>query len=264
MSILREDSRHSASRGNAFIDSPAYWIITELFNYSEPANARMLMGLAAEEAAQEGLKAETTEDLIRCDAETSFRRIYAEANKTDTNAEEIECDELQWCQEIAVRFTNSLREFGKVISYQNEKILNVDKLQYPIKCITDFEFDNVIIDTKATAYLKRLKSGKLDANWYPKASDVRQQALYKRVYNKPTMLLYASAKDQEAVDMIDRIPDIDLMQVFHTIEHVCSIAKSKEDVVKMFPLTMDNFRWGKGMTEAKKFATDIWNTVWKI
>ena len=45
--ILREDYRHSASRGNAFIDSPAYWIITELFEYSEPANARLVMGTAA-------------------------------------------------------------------------------------------------------------------------------------------------------------------------------------------------------------------------
>jgi hypothetical protein len=261
--ILREDYRHSASRGNSFVDSPAYWIITELFDYKEPANARMLMGLAAEEAAQEGLKGET-EDLIKSGAESAFRRLYAEANDTKTNAEEIECDELYWCQEIAVKFTNSLKEFGKVISYQNEKIINQEGLIKPIKCITDFEFEDVIIDTKATAYLKRLKSGKLDANWYPKASDVRQQYLYKRIYNKPTMLLYASAKDQEAVDMIDRIPDIDLIQVFRTIEHICTVAKSKDDVVKMFPLTMDNFRWGKGMTEAKKFATDIWNTIWKI
>jgi len=264
MNILRDDYRHSASRGNTFIDSPAYWIITELYNYSEPANPRMLMGLAAEEAAQEGLKAETTEDLIKCDAETSFRRLYAEAHKTKTNAEEIECDELHWCQEIAVRFTNALREFGKVVSYQNEKIINIDTLKYPIKCITDFEFEDVIIDTKATAYLKRLKSGKLDANWYPKDSDVRQQYLYKKMYNKPTMLLYTSAKDQEAIDMVDRIPSIDLVQVFHSIEHICSIAKSKEDVVKMFPLTMDNFRWGKGMTSAKEFAMNIWNKVWKI
>ena len=261
--ILREDYRHSASRGNAFIDSPAYWIITELFDYKEPANARMLMGLAAEEAAQEGLKGET-EDLIRSGAESAFRRLYAEANDTKTDDEEIECEELHWCQEIAVKFTNSLKEFGKVISYQNEKIVNQNGLIKPIKCITDFEFEDVIIDTKATAYLKRLKSGKLDANWYPKDSDVRQQYLYKKMYNKPTMLLYTSAKDQEAIDMVDRIPSIDLVQVFHSIEHICSIAKSKEDVVKMFPLTMDNFRWGKGMTSAKEFAMNIWNKVWKI
>jgi hypothetical protein len=262
MSILREDYRHSASRANAFIDSPAHWIITELFNYKEPANARMLMGLSAEEAAHEGLKG-GTEDLIRCDAESAFRRMFAEANDTKTDDERIECEELHWCQEIAVNFVNSLKEFGEVISYQNEKIVSQDTLKFPIKCITDFEFKDVIIDTKATAYLKRLKSGKLDANWYPKDSDIRQQLLYKRIYNKPTMLLYASAKDQEAIDMLDRTANIDLIQVFHTMEYICSIAKTKEEVVKMFPLNVDNFRWGKGMTDIKKFATDVWNTVWK-
>ena len=231
MSILRKDYRHSASRGNAFIDSPAHWIITELYGYRELPNPRMLMGLAAESAAMEGLKLDLSEDKVREQAAKDFDTLYS---------------------------------FGKVVSYQNEKIVNEKGLNYPIKCITDFEFDNVIIDTKATAYLKRLKSGKLDANWYPKDSDVRQQLLYKRVFNKPTGLLYSSAKDQEGIDMLDRVASIDIIQVFHTMEYVCSIAKSKEDVVKMFPLTMDNFRWGKGMTDIKEFATDVWNKVWKI
>lgn len=251
--ILREDYRHSASRGNAFIDSPAYWIITELFDYSEPANARMVMGTVAEHAAEQGLK----EDLSKDDINNIVNDEWNKLCDDDT------ADEKEWAKEIAVKFIDNLSEFGDVVSYQNEKIIQHDKLQKKIKCITDFEFEDVIIDTKATAYLKRLKSGKLDSNWYPKQSDVRQQLLYKRIYNKPTMLLYASAKDHEAVDMIDRVSDIDLIQVFQTIEHICTIAKSKEDVVKMFPLTMDNFRWGKGMTAAKEFAMDIWKTVWK-
>lgn len=251
--ILREDYRHSASRGNAFIDSPAYWIITELFDYSEPANARMIMGTVAEQAAEQGLKNDLSKDDIGDIVNTEWNKLCDD----DT------ADEKEWAKEIAIKFIDNLGEFGDVVSYQNEKIIQHDKLQKKIKCITDFEFEDVIIDTKATAYLKRLKSGKLDSNWYPKQSDVRQQLLYKRIYNKPTMLLYASAKDHEAVDMLDRVSDIDLIQVFQTIEHICTVAKSKEDVVKMFPLTMDNFRWGKGMTPAKEFAMDIWNKVWK-
>lgn len=266
MSILRKDYRHSASRANAFIDSPAHWIITELYEFKEPANARMLMGSAAEEAAMEALREKSDNDeQIKHSAELAFKRLYAEANNTKTDVPEIvDSSEFVWCQEIAVRFVNSLREFGEVISYQNEKIVQEKGLTFPIKCITDFEFEDVIIDTKATAYLKRLKSGKLDANWYPKDSDVRQQLLYKRVYNKPTMLLYSSATDQEAVDMLDRTAEVDIYQIFHTMEYICSIAKSREDVVKMFPLTMDNFRWGKGMTNIKEFAKDVWNKVWKI
>lgn len=251
MSILRKDYRHSASRGNAFVDSPAYWIITELYNYEEKPNARMVMGLAAEKGAIIGLDGGSKKDILRATSK-EFDSLYKE-----------ECDEVIMAVEIAYRFTESLKEFGKVVSYQNEKIYEDNKLKYPIKCITDFEFNDCIIDTKATAYLKRLKSGKLDGNWYPKASDVRQQYLYKRIYNKPTMLLYTSPKDQEIVDMVDRIPDVDLLQVFQTIEHICNIAKSKDEVVKMFPLTMDNFRWGKDETEAKKFARDVWNKVWK-
>lgn len=251
--ILREDYRHSASRGNAFIDSPAYWIITELFGYSEPANARMVMGTAAESAAEQAMKHNLSKDQINEIVDNEWGELY------DDNT----VDEREWAKAIAVKFTDNLVEFGKVVSYQNEKIVQHDKLQKKIKMITDFEFENVIIDTKATAYLKRLKSGKLDSNWYPKQSDVRQQLLYQRFYNKPTMLLYASAKDHEAVDMIHRVPDIDLIQVFQTIEHICTIAKSKDDVVRMFPLTMDNFRWGKGQTQAKDFAMDIWKTVWK-
>ena len=30
-----------------------------------------------------------------------------------------------------------------------------------------------------------------------------------------------------------------------TIEHITSIAKTKEDIIRMFPLNMENFRWGK-------------------
>ena len=171
--ILREDYRHSASRGNAFIDSPAYWIITELFDYSEPANARMIMGTVAEQAAEQGLKNDLSKDDVNNIVDTEWNKLCDD----DT------ADEKEWAKAIANRFIDNLLEFGDVVSYQNEKIIKHDKLQKQIKCITDFEFDDVIIDTKATAYLKRLKSGKLDANWYPKQSDVRQQLLYKRIYN---------------------------------------------------------------------------------
>jgi vacuolar-type H+-ATPase catalytic subunit A/Vma1 len=213
----------------------------------------MVMGTVAEEVAYEAIGLDLSKE-----------QISDRVNKTwDKHYNDETVDEKEWAKEIAVTFTDNLRQFGKVVSYQNEKIIDHDKLQKKIKMITDFEFQNVIIDTKATAYLKRLKSGKLDSNWYPKQSDVRQQLLYQRCYNKPTMLLYASAKDHEAVDMIHRVSDIDLIQVFQTIEHICTIAKSKDDVVRMFPLTMDNFRWGKGQTQAKEFAMDIWKTVWK-
>ena len=41
--------RHSASKTNTFIDSPPFWIINELFDFESEPNARMVMGLAAED-----------------------------------------------------------------------------------------------------------------------------------------------------------------------------------------------------------------------
>ena len=47
--------RHSASKTNTFIDSPPFWIINELFDFESEPNARMVMGLAAEDAAHYAL-----------------------------------------------------------------------------------------------------------------------------------------------------------------------------------------------------------------
>ena len=117
--ILREDYRHSASRGNAFIDSPAYWIITELFDYSEPANARMVMGTVAEEVAYEAIGLDLSKE-----------QISDRVNKTwDKHYDDDTVDEREWAKEIAVTFTDNLRQFGKIISYQNEKVIQHNKLQ---------------------------------------------------------------------------------------------------------------------------------------
>ena len=53
--MLKKDYRHSASSANAFIDSPAYWVITKLYDFEGPVNSRMVMGTAAEHAANEAL-----------------------------------------------------------------------------------------------------------------------------------------------------------------------------------------------------------------
>ena len=64
-------------------------------------------------------------------------------------------------EQISIKFKEALAEFGEVVNYQKETITTPEKfgLKYPIRCITDFEFNDVIVDTKATAYLKRLKKG---------------------------------------------------------------------------------------------------------
>jgi hypothetical protein len=52
--------RHSASKTNSFIDSPPYWIINNLYDFSSEANARMKMGSTAEAAGDTALVTELT------------------------------------------------------------------------------------------------------------------------------------------------------------------------------------------------------------
>ena len=56
----------------------------------------------------------------------------------------------------------------------------------------------------------------------------------------------------------------DIISAFKSIEHIVSIAKTKEDVVRMFPLNFENFRWGKTEDEPSRiFARKIWQDAWK-
>lgn len=256
--MLKKDFHHSASSANAFIDSPAYWIITKLYGFEGPPNNRMIMGTAAEHGAYEGLSKSLDDKHI---TKETKKKYIEEGGDPDQK-------ELEMAEQISIKFKEALAEFGEVVNYQKETITTPEKfgLKYPVRCITDFEFNDVIVDTKATAYLKRLKKGTLDPNWYPKKSDVRQQMLYARVNNKPTMLLYTSAADQEAIDMVDRgeEPLNEIISAFRSIEHIVSIAKTKEDVVRMFPLNFENFRWGKTEDEPSRvFARKIWQDAWK-
>jgi hypothetical protein len=55
-----------------------------------------------------------------------------------------------------------------------------------------------------------------------------------------------------------------IIQAMSIIEHILDIAKTKEDIVKMYPLVMDNFRWGKGDNDPiKVFAKKVWQDTWK-
>lgn len=256
--LLDKDYRHSASKGNSFIDSPPHWIVHQLYAFEGKPNARMIMGTAAEAGAMNAIKNEQYEE---DDIHKFTQKTFLELGGTE------EDDEYEMTAKIAVRFKDTLIGFGDIVSYQKELQVSGEPygLKYDIKCVTDFEFKDFIVDTKATAYLKRLKSGQLDKNWYPKQSDLRQQFLYKDIFKKPTMLLYCSHSDTETVELEHLEEDqlAMMIQTFKTIEFITSIAKTKEDIVRMYPLTLDNFRWGKGDTELKQFAKDIWQKAWK-
>ena len=261
---MKIEYRHSASKTNTFIDSPPFWIINELFGFESEPNARMVMGLAAEDAAHQALSNQISDQ----DTITNFaKKKYIEESRdevTDLLPTEHSDPEYEWSGIIANKFVENLPEFGEIVSFQNEKQISGKKygLKYDVVGKTDFEFKNVIVDTKATAYIRRLKAGHVDPKWYPKAADVRQQCLYRDLFGKETMLLYCSPKDNYAVDMVERDELNVLINAMKHIEHILDICKTKEDVVRIFPLVCDNFRW-KGTPTAEVFAQDIWTKCLK-
>ena len=246
--------RHSASKTNTFIDSPPFWIINELFDFESGPNARMVMGLAAEDAAHYALSNQINDPDTITD--------YAKKKYLEYDVDE--ASECEWSAIIANKFVENLPEFGEIVSFQNEKQIPGDKygLKYDVVGKTDFEFKDVIVDTKATAYIRRLKAGHVDPKWYPKAADVRQQCLYRDLFEKETALLYCSPKDVHMVDMVDRDHLKDLIDAMKHIEHILEICKTKDDVVRIFPLVCDNFRW-KGTPTAEGFAKEIWTKALK-
>ena len=87
---MKIEYRHSASKTNTFLDSPAFWIINELFDFESEPNARMVMGLAAEDAAHQALSKQITdEDTIRNFA----KKKYIEESKDDYESSDNESEE---------------------------------------------------------------------------------------------------------------------------------------------------------------------------
>ena len=262
--MLKVIEHHSASAGNTFIDCPQMWIIDKLYGFETEENARMKMGHSAEEAAHHALVNQITDEkLITSDAKGKY--IERDGATID--------DEYEWTAKIANTFVKELKQYGKLIHYQREYNGPFKDLCLPVVAKTDFEFNDYIIDTKATAKVWRYaptagdrkagRKGKINHNYHPKPEHLRQQFLYRELFKKDALLLYASPWDNYTTDLGDRVGYLEQMiEVFKVIEHILTIARSKEDVVRMFPLTFDNWRW-RYTPGAEQFARKIWSEAWK-
>ena len=195
---MKIEYRHSASKTNTFLIVQLFWIINELFDFESQPNARMIMGLAAEDAADNALQNKSLMKIVSQNLQKKNTYNIVVMSWMICYQLIMLDDEYEWSAIIANKFVKELPQFGEVVSWQNELQVPGTKygLQRDVICKTDFEFKDVIVDTKATAYIKRLKSGKVDARWYPKPADIRQQCLYREVFGKETMLLYCSPTDQ--------------------------------------------------------------------
>jgi hypothetical protein len=250
------------------------WIIDKLYGFESEPNARMKMGLAAEDAAHYGLSKQINdENTITKYAKTKYLE-YSIDEEIDGLAKSGD-DEYEWSGKIANTFVKELKQYGDVISYQKEADVPGDKygLKFNIVAKTDFEFEHFIVDTKATAKVwryaanasekKQGKKGRINHNYHPKSDHLRQQFLYRELFGKDCLLLYASPWDNHTSDLGDHVGYLEqLINAFKSIEHILNIANTKEDVVRMYPLTFDNWRW-RYTPGAEEFARKIWSKAFK-
>ena len=285
--MLKIIDHHSASSGNTFMDCPQMWIIEKLYGFKTEENARMKMGHAAEEATHVCIKNQIS------DEESITNEAKGKYIERCTNLGSTEDKEYEWSGKIANAFVKELKEYGNLISYQKEADVPGDKygLKFNIVAKTDFEFEEYIVDTKATArifryklarkkdeplemYIERQKAekGKINYNYHPKPDHLRQQFLYREIFGKECLLLYGSPMSQpHNLQWDNHISDLgdgtinyleQLINAFKSIEHILNIANTKEDVVRIFPLTFSNWRWSYA-SGAEEFARKIWSKAFK-
>ena len=155
--------------------------------------------------------------------------------------------------EIAKQFEKVLyeRQLRNIVAYQAEMIKNVDGLKYPIRCFTDFEFENIIVDAKSTMRMPN----------YPKADHLRQQALYSKLYDKPTALLYASPKKTMFYELSNEDIENGYNEIFNHFKslenYIIKCNNNLEEAIKITPLNTDPnpYAWDLNI---KQEAEKIW------
>ena len=249
--IISEDFKHSYSSVSKFKKNPSEWLMHYGFGMRSPSTPAMTRGTLAEfgtyyriKKGMAGLDGQGFEGLIKW----RFKKMkYLNAEKEIDNA-----------IQIALAFEKQLyeRQLRRIVSYQREEQKKVDDLKYPIRMFTDFEFDNIIVDTKATL---RMPS-------YPRVDHLRQQSLYATLYEKPTALLYATpkktlwyelTKEEIKTGYEENIRDFIALE-----NYIKACDNSLEKAVQITPLNTDPnpFEWDDNI---KKEAIKIWQKMKK-
>lgn len=239
--MLYDRYRHSASAANMFLESPSAFVWRYGFRNWGEGNARMNMGNAAEFATHAALMQDMGDD-----AAAELAVSHYDGLMDGEVAEEREA-----VGEIVKQFLVHLRPLGKPLTYQAWKIINgaCFGLRYDIKVKTDFGYGDKYIDTKATM---RCPS-------QPKPSDIRQQALYATLLERPCSLLYATPKKFAAfpVEESDVAKGFrEIVAIFRQIEALDDLCEAPEDAVKILPLNADSFYWDAGAVEK---AMEVWH-----
>lgn len=234
MPLIKEDFKHSFSSATKFSKSPCEWLCNYGLNLRSPGSAAMTRGSLSEFGAYYKIKKGMQEK-----DDTAFAKLIRyKFKKFNYPDDEKEIDN---AIEIAKQFEKELyeRQLRNIVSYQSSIVKNLDGLKYPVRAFTDFEFINIIVDAKSTM---RMPS-------FPKPDHLRQQALYSKLYDKPTALLYATPKKTMYYELNKNDIDNGYNQIFNhfkSLENfILKCDNNLEEAIKITPLNTDPnpFEW---------------------
>ena len=237
------DYRHSASKGNDWYNNPSLWVYRNLLGIKTDTTPRMGMGNSAEFGCAISLFYD------RSDAQVVEHCTNHMVNQF--NGEWF--DETDKVGSIAINLSNAIKEHfpdaGVPHLFQSYKRHSLESLEYPITTVTDFEYEEMIIDTKAT----------LAVPSKPREDHVRQQSLYSVLRGKPATLVYASHK-KSAVFELDEETIMtnyeNMIQSFQSLELFMNTVPNIQTFKRMIPLNTDGYKWSK---EDREQAKENWN-----
>ena len=247
--ILDKEYRHSASRGNDFVDSPALWLIRNYFNVRSKTNYSMTMGNASEHAAHVGLTAPGEID-VKAVAYNTFTQMAEDLLREDQGVIPKQLDKVGY---IAKNFTDVLKNIDqKLLNYNKKTIIRRKGLKQSITYVPDFEFEDIIVDTKATMAFPT-------DPYKTKLGHIRQASLYGALMNKRTALLYATDKKVGLFEIPPHIVDLQsdfMFDVFKKIEKNNKLFKNAKEFIDYTVLNTDGYKWD---VETRKLANRYWS-----
>ena len=244
--IISKDFRHSFSSVGKFISNPSAWLCHYGLGLRSPTTPAMVRGNVSEFGAyykiKRGMQQKDDKAFAKLIKHKFKKYKYLDAEKEIDNA-----------IEIAKQFEKVLyeRQLRDIVGYQAEMVKKLDGLKYPVRAFTDFEFANIIVDAKSTM---RMPS-------YPKPDHLRQQALYAKLYGKPTALLYATPKKTMYYELNDEDIENGYNQIFNHFKslenYIIKCNNNLEEAIKITPLNTDPnpFAWDINI---KQEAEKVW------
>ena len=238
------DYRHSASRGNDWYNNPSLWIYRNLMGVESETTPRMGMGHSAEFGCALGLFFNRSDkDIVEHSTKHMVDQFDGEW-----------FDETDKVGSIALNLHNAIKEhfpdFKVPHLFQRYRRHSLPNLEHPITTVTDFEWEDMIIDTKAT----------LAVPSKPREDHVRQQSLYSVLIGKPVTLVYASHK-KSAVYELDEETIMSnyetMINSFESLELFMKTVPNIKTFKKMIPLNTDGYKWSE---EDRKYAQENWKT----